>query len=74
MVVSSSLALHTVLLVPLSGTRGPVVHPHGLTGSAKAACKSRPGHLQSYTWCVWIVPECSFNVAIAVIWISPLCL
>ena len=26
----------------------------------KAACKSRPSHLVSSAWCLWIVHECGF--------------
>ena len=28
----------------------------------KAACKSRPGHLVSSAWCLWIVHECGFRL------------
>ena len=31
-----SLALHTILLMPLSDTRGPTVHSSGLTGLPKS--------------------------------------
>ena len=61
-VIGYSLAPHTPLLIPFSGSIGPVVHLHGLTGSRKAACKSRLGYLYQYAWCGWTVQECSFNV------------
>ena len=32
------------------------MHPY----RKKAACKSRPGHLDSSAWCLWIVHECDF--------------
>ena len=44
-VVGYSLAPHTPLLMPFSGSVGPVVHLHGLTGSRKADCESRIGCL-----------------------------
>ena len=53
---------HTSLLVPFSGSKGPVVHVHGLTGSRKALCESRLGYLHPCAWCAWTVRECSFNV------------
>ena len=37
-VVGHSLATHTPLLMPFSGSTGPVVHPHGLTGSIHIPC------------------------------------
>ena len=59
-----SLAPHIPLLMPFSGSTGPVVHLHGLTGSRKAACESRLGYLcvYQYAWCAWTVQECTFNV------------
>ena len=42
-VVGYSLAPHTPLLMPFTGSTGPVVHPHGLTGLRKAACESKLG-------------------------------
>ena len=41
----SSLTPHAVLLMHLSGPTSSVVNLGGLTGSGKAVCKSRPGHL-----------------------------
>ena len=38
----------------------------GLTGSRKAICKSRFGHLKLCLYCVWIVLECDYNIK----WIS----
>ena len=49
MVVGCSLAPHTSLLMPFSGSKGPVVHVHGLTGSRKAFCESRLGYDAIYT-------------------------
>ena len=60
-----SLASHTSLLIPFTGSTGPVVHLHGLTGSRKAICESRLGCLYPCAWCAWTVAtraECSFNV------------
>ena len=48
--------------MPFTGTTGPVVHLHGLTGSKKAVCESRLGHLYTYALCAWIFLGCSFNV------------
>ena len=31
-------------------------------GRQKAVCKSRPGHLWLYQYCVWVVLECGYNV------------
>ena len=31
-------------------------------GRQKAICKSRPGHLWLYQYCVWVVLECGYNV------------
>ena len=31
-------------------------------GRQKAVCKSRPGHLWLYQYCVWVVLECGCNV------------
>ena len=42
-VVGSSLARHTPLLVPLTGSTGPIMHLHGLTGSVNS-------HLWKQTW------------------------
>ena len=61
-VVGYSLVPHTSLLMPFSGSTGPLVHLHGLTGSRKALCESRLGYLYPCAWCAWIVRECSFNV------------
>ena len=58
------------------GRRGPLVpqchlinaqqYPHRLSmagvGRQKAVCKSRPGHLWLYQYCVWVVLECGYNV------------
>ena len=60
--VGYSLAPHTSLLVPSSGSKGPVVHVHGLTGSRKTLCESRLDYLYPCIWCAWTVGECSFNV------------
>ena len=46
---------HISLLMPFSGSTGPVVHPRGLTGSRKALCESRLGYLYPCAWCAWIV-------------------
>ena len=56
------LAPHAVLLIPLRGHTGHEMHPRGLTVSEKAACKSRPGHLVSSAWCLWIMHECDFRL------------
>ena len=48
--------------MPLKGHTGHEMHPHGSTASEEAAYKSRPGHLVSNTWCLWIVHECNFHV------------
>ena len=61
-VVGYSLAPHTSLLMPFSGSTGLVVHVYGLTGSRKALCESRLGYLYPCIWCAWTVRECSFNV------------
>ena len=56
--------------------RGPLVpqcqlinaqqYPHRLSmagvGRQKVVCKSRPGHLWLYQYCVWVVLECGYNV------------
>ena len=47
------MAQHTSLLMPFTGSTGPVVHVHGLTGLRKAICESRPGYLYPYAWCAW---------------------
>ena len=41
-VIGSSLVSHTFLLMLLTG---PIVHFHGLTGSAKTVCEGELGHL-----------------------------
>ena len=38
------------------------MHPCGLKASEKATCKSRPGHLVSSPWYLWIVHECDFRL------------
>ena len=43
-VVGYSSVPHTPLIMPFSGSTGPVVHLHGLTGLRKAACESRLGY------------------------------
>ena len=48
-----SLAPHTSLLMPFSGSTGPVVHLNGLTGLKKVICGSRLGYLYQYAWCAW---------------------
>ena len=50
-VVGYSLAPHTSLLMPFTGSTGPVVHVHGLTGLRKAICESRLGYLYPCAWC-----------------------
>ena len=57
-----SLAPHAVLLMPLRGHTGHEMHPRGFTASEKATWKSRPGHLVSSAWCLWIVHECDFRL------------
>ena len=52
-VVGYSLAPHTSLLMPFTGSTGPVVHVHGLTGFRKAICESRRGYLYLCAWCAW---------------------
>ena len=52
-VVGYSLAPHTSLLIPFTGSTGPVVHVHGLIGLRKAICESRPGYLYLSAWCAW---------------------
>ena len=54
-VVGYSLAPHTSLIMPFSGSTGTVVHVHGLTGSNKVICESRLGYLYPCAWCAWIV-------------------
>ena len=49
-VVGSSLAPLTSLLMPFTGSTGPVMYLHGLTGSVKTIHESTHGHLQSYAW------------------------
>ena len=61
-VVGYCLAPHTPLLMPFSGSTGPVVHLHGLTGLRKAACEIILIYLYQYAWCGWTVQECRFNV------------
>ena len=65
-----SLALHSFLLMPSSGSTGPVVHQCGLTGSAKSHYENKPSYLRSYiainTWNIWIVLECNFNVKLQI--------
>ena len=53
---------NTSFLMPFTGSTGPVVHLHGLTGSRKAICESRLGDPYPCVWCAWTVQECSFNV------------
>ena len=57
-VVGYSLALHTPLLMPFSGSTDPTVHLHGLTGLRKAASESRLDYLYQYAWCAQTVQEC----------------
>ena len=64
-----SLAPYTSLLMPFTGSTGPVVHLQGLTGLRKAICESRLGYLYPCAWCAWIVLECSFIVKL-LSWIS----
>ena len=52
-VVGYSLAPHTSLVMPFTGSTGPVVHVHGLTGLRKAICESRRGYLYLCAWCAW---------------------
>ena len=61
-VVGYSLAPHTSLLMPFTGSTGPIVHLYGLTGLRKAICEGRLGYLYPYAWCTWTVQECSFNI------------
>ena len=57
-----SLAPHTSLLMPFTGSTGPVVYLHGFTGLRKAPCESIFGYLYPCAWCALTVQECSFNV------------
>ena len=54
--------LHATLLMP-SNTPQAL---NGWSGSAKAVCKSRPGHLWLYQYCVWVVLECGYDVKPAI--------
>ena len=53
-------------LVPQCHLINAQQYPHRLSmagvGRQKAVCKSRPGHLWLYQYCVWVVLECSYNV------------
>ena len=64
MVVGCSLAPHTSLLMPFSGSTGRVVHPHGLTGSRKAICVKADLDIYTHVLGVpghWTALECGFN-------------
>ena len=50
-VVGSSLAPYTFLLVPFTGSTGPVEHLHSLTGLAE-------GHLWKQTWPLIVSAQC----------------
>ena len=47
-IIGCSLAPHTSLLMPFTGSTGPVVHLHGLIGLRKAICESRLGYLYTH--------------------------
>ena len=53
-------------LVPQCHLINAQQYPHRLlmagVGRQKAVCKSRPGHLWLYQYCVWVVLECGYNV------------
>ena len=57
-----SLGPHAILLKPPSGPTGSVMFLHGLIGSAKAVCKSRPPYLWQLCHCVWTVLECDYYI------------
>ena len=52
MEVGSSLAPYAALLMSPRCLTGFVATLHGLTGQQKAICKSTPGHLLLYCYCV----------------------
>ena len=46
---------HISLLMPFTGSIGPIVQLHGLTGSRKAIYESRLSYAYQCIWCAWTV-------------------
>ena len=60
-VVGSSLALHTSLLVPFTGSTGPVVDLYGLAESGKG-CMHAKTNLAIYSHMLGVSGQCSSEV------------